>query len=192
MSLHRVKALEQVDRAINRVGAWRLEPLEGTRIAAPGKDIENRTREINAVNIRLAVRPQPIEGVPEPPDAARRGPPGASRTLIGGVLCDALRDETVNRACRVIPGYLLKPRIDDASDPRDRYRRFGNVGGNNDAANAAVSRCERTILPSAVKRAVQREHFDISGDAATNFGDGLLNLERTWKKTQHVARRDLE
>ena len=59
-------------------GVGSLEPVERPRIAAPREDVERHARQIDSVNVRLAVRAQPI---PRDPTAvarrrARSVPPG--------------------------------------------------------------------------------------------------------------------
>ena len=68
-----------------------------TRIAAPGDHVEHGRREIDAVDLRLAVRPQAIARVPEAAHEAGRLASGASGALIGGVRGDALELEAVDR-----------------------------------------------------------------------------------------------
>ena len=70
-----VEAREQRQRRVDRVLGRRLEPLERPRIAAPRDDVERRAAQVDAVDLRLAVRAQPVARVPQ-----AAGPrPGASR-----------------------------------------------------------------------------------------------------------------
>ena len=59
------------DRGVERFVARPLEPLERPRIAAPRHHVEHRADKIDAVDLRLAVRPQPIA---RHPTAAARAP----------------------------------------------------------------------------------------------------------------------
>ena len=76
---------EQRQRRVERVFARPLEPFERARIAAPRDDVQHGARQIDAVDLRLAVRPQPIARVPQTPHDARRQAAGPAGALIGGV-----------------------------------------------------------------------------------------------------------
>ena len=55
---------EQRKRGGDAVGVRPLEPFELTWIAAPGEDVQHRGGQIDAVNLRLSMRTQTVEGVP--------------------------------------------------------------------------------------------------------------------------------
>ena len=76
---------EQRQRGVERVLARPFEPFERARIAAPGDHVEHGGGEIDAVNLRLAMRAQPIARVPQPPHDAWRQTSGAAGPLIRGV-----------------------------------------------------------------------------------------------------------
>ena len=93
------------------------------RIAAPRDDVEHRARQIDAVNLRLAMRPQPVARIPQPQHDARRQAPGAAGALIGRVGGDALGLEAVDAALGVVPRDLVQPGVDDRRRRPERSAR---------------------------------------------------------------------
>ena len=55
---------QQLDRCFEPLRRRRFEPIERMRIAAPGDEIEHRRREVDAANLRLAMRTQNVARVP--------------------------------------------------------------------------------------------------------------------------------
>ena len=139
-----------------------LEPLERPRIAAPRDDVEQRGRQIDPVDLRLAVRPQaiardPTAGAPSPAQAA-----GAAGALIRGVGGDALGLEAVDAAIGVVARDLVQPGIDDRRHARNRQRRLGDVGGDDDPPRAVADAATRASCAAA-------SSDPWSGDDSTRF-----------------------
>ncbi len=128
------EACEQRQRRVERVFARTFEPLERARIAAPGDDVERGARQIDAVNLRLAMRAQAIARVPQAPHHAGRQASGAPGPLIRGVGRDALGLEAVDAAVGVVARDLLQAGVDHRRHARHRQRRLGDVGGDDDPA----------------------------------------------------------
>ena len=110
----RAETLEQAERRIERVGRRRIEPAERARIAAPPKHVKDHRREIDAGNLRLAMRPQPIARIPQAnhapcPHAARAAGP-----LVCRVLRHALGLQAVDAAVWIVPRHLVQAGVDDA------------------------------------------------------------------------------
>src|SRR4029077_105633 len=85
-----------------------LDPPERSRISAPGHDVEYRGAEIDAMNLGLAVRSQPIAGIPEAPHRTRTESSGASRALIGRIGGDPFDLEAVDRALGIVASHLVQ------------------------------------------------------------------------------------
>ena len=86
--------------AASGLGRRRLEPLERSRVAAPGQHVEHGDGEVHALDLRLAARPQAVALVPEPQHAARARAPGAAGALLRRVRGDPLELEPVEAARR--------------------------------------------------------------------------------------------
>ena len=63
-----------------------VRTIRAPRIAAPRDHVEHGGAQIDAVNLRLAMRPQPIARIPQAPHDARRDAPRAARALIRRIL----------------------------------------------------------------------------------------------------------
>jgi hypothetical protein len=128
------EALEQRQCGVDGVVARCFEPLEGAWIAAPRDHVEDGARQINAVNLRLAMWSQSVARVPQPPDDARPEPSRAARSLIRGVRGDAFGLEAVDTPVGVVSRHLVQPRVDDGRHTGNRQRRLRDVGGGDHAA----------------------------------------------------------
>ena len=176
---------QQRQRRVERVLPRPLEPFERSRIGAPGDDVERGSRQIDAVNLRLTMRPQAIAGVPQPPDAAGREAAGATRPLFGGVRRDALGLETVYAAMAVVSRNLVQTGIDDRGYARHRQRRFRDVGRDDDAATRGGR--ERAILIGGVERSVEGDDLDAGRYPPFDFGDCAADLRGALQKTEKLA-----
>ena len=76
--------------ARSALGRGRLEPLERARVAAPGEHVERGPGEVDALDLRLAVRAQAVARVPEAQHAAGPGAAGPARALLRRVQRDPL------------------------------------------------------------------------------------------------------
>src|SRR5437867_6062367 len=130
---HGVKALEKRQRGGNGLVSRTLEPLERARISAPRNHVEDGAGEIDAMNLWLSSRPEPIARIPQAADDARRLAAGAARALIRGVLRDPLELEAVDRSLGIVARDLVESCVDDGGDARHGYRCFRDVGGDDDA-----------------------------------------------------------
>ena len=83
---HRAQSAEELDRGVKRDGGRRGEPLQVPRIAAPCHYVEYHRRQIDPVDLRLGMRPQPISLIPEPAHLTGCRAPGSTGSLIGRVL----------------------------------------------------------------------------------------------------------
>ena len=156
--LNRAKPLEQRHRRGDAIGVWRIEPLERcpAAIPTPGSTSSGR-RQIDAMNLRLAMRPQPIARVPEPPHDARPEPAGAAGALIGAVERDAFGGERIDAAIGVVARDLLQAGVDHRRTrpaPSARFRRCSSR--RSPRARRVVVRRQRRILIAGVERTVQR------------------------------------
>ncbi len=147
-------------------------------------------RQVHPANLGFGARPQAIARIPQPADSAGRGSAGAARSLVRRILGNALGDQAVDRAGRIVPGDFVQPRIDNRRHARDRQRRLGDVGGDDDAPRAVGRALNRPILAGRVEPAVERQHLDPARvDERPHSSDRLMNFEHAGKETQHVARR---
>src|SRR5436309_5318148 len=96
------KPHEQLHCRIERLVSWSVEPLQRTRIAAPDEDVQHSAREIDPMDLGLAVRPQPIARIPQTAHDACRDAPRTSGALIGSIRCDALGLEAVDAALGIV------------------------------------------------------------------------------------------
>ena len=188
--LDQAETAKQRQCRVERVLARPLEPLQRARIAAPGDHVQRRARQVDAMDLRLAVRAQPIARVPQPPHDARRQPPGAARPLVRGVPGDALGLEAVDAAFRVVARDLLQPGVDHRGHAGHGQRRLGDVRGDDDAA--AQRRAQGQVLLVGVERSVQRDDLDAAAGLVLQLGDRAPDLRRARQEAEHlpVARRE--
>ena len=85
-------------------------------MSAPGQDVEDATREIDAMDLGFAVGTQAIERVPESDGSPAGLAAGPSRALIGRILRDALGRQAVDASLRIISSDLVKTAVDDSPD----------------------------------------------------------------------------
>ena len=78
----RVEALEEPHGRLNRIRTRRFEPLKRVRIASPAKNVEYRRRQVDPVNVRFTMRPQPVARVPQSSDGAWPDAAGSAGALI--------------------------------------------------------------------------------------------------------------
>ena len=176
---------QQLQRGVDGVRARRLEPFERPRIAAPRDDVEHRRRQIDAVDVGLAVGPQAIARVPETPDGSVRDASRAAGALVGGVGGDAFGLERVDAALGVVARDLLQSGVDDARHAGNRQRCLGDVRRDDHAA--ASGRPERRVLRVGVERPVQRQHVHRRINADANLADRAIDLPRARQKAQNAA-----
>jgi hypothetical protein len=79
------ETLQQRQGGVNRVCRRGREPLEGAWIGAPRQHVEDRPGQINALDVRLPVRPQTRVRIPEPSGAAGRHATSAPCPLVGRI-----------------------------------------------------------------------------------------------------------
>ncbi len=149
----RAEAVEQIQRGAHAVEPRRLEPLERGWISAPREHVEHRARDIDALDLRFAMRPQTIGLAPHPHDHSRTDPSGAPGPLVRGVLRNAFGLEAVDGAIGIVPGDLLETRVDDGVNARDREGRFRDVRRENHPPG--LRRLERAVLRGGVERTME-------------------------------------
>src|SRR5688500_9224289 len=137
------------------------------------------------MNLRLAMRAQPVGAIPQPAYASGAETAGAAGTLIGGVRRNALQLERVDAAIGVVARDLLPAAVDDASDVWHRQRRFRDVGGEDDSRPAA--RCHHAILIVPRERSMQRQDVDAGADGCPHVVRRTLDFSRAGKKAEHAA-----
>jgi hypothetical protein len=114
----RSEPFEQDDRAFDRVSRGRLEPVERPRIVSPREDVERHTRQVDPVNVCLAVGTQAVARVPQTTDDTGRSASRAAGSLVGGVLGDPLDHEAVDAAVGVVSSDFLQAGVHDRRDAR--------------------------------------------------------------------------
>jgi hypothetical protein len=134
--------------------------LSAASIAAPGDDVKDGRGKIDAMNLRLTMRPEAVARIPQAANRAGTKPGGTARPLIGCIRGDSFHLETVDGATGIVPGDLLHSRIDDRRDSRNRQRRLGNVGGHDDPAARRRRSTKRSILRRRVQRPVKRDDLE--------------------------------
>src|SRR5438105_8199386 len=97
------------------------------RVAAPGHHIEHGRGEIDAANLRLAMRTKNVARVPESRSASRRRASGASGALLGRIEGDAFGDEMIDAAFRIEAKDLLQSAVDHIGDSFDCERRLRHI-----------------------------------------------------------------
>ena len=162
----RVKRVEQRQTGVDPILGRPLEPGERPRIAAPGEDVEQRRREIDAAHIRLAMRTKDVARIPQTNRASGARASRAAGALLRRIGRDPLDDEMIDRRLRIEAQHLVHAGVDDVRDAFDRQRRLRDVRGQDHLA--PIRRRERALLRIDVERAMQRkdERIDIRQLAA--------------------------
>ncbi len=132
--LDRAKLSQQLERRGNPIRRRAIEPLEVLQAATCGENREHQRRQVDAMNLGLAMRPQPIARIPQPSHEPGTEAGGAAGALIGAVERDALGREGIDAAIGVVAGDLLQSGIDHRRHATDGQRRFRDVGGDDDPA----------------------------------------------------------
>ena len=180
------RRVKQFDRRRETVGGRAIEPLEAVEIGPSGKDGQYRRRQIDAVDLCLAVRAEAIAGVPEPPREAGTESRSAAGALAGAIERDAFGRQGIDGAIGVVARDFLEPGIDHRRHARDGQRRFRDVGG--DDHPTAIRRLQHRILLVRLQGSVQRHERDAVSDGHRRRArDGILDLPHARKEAQHVA-----
>ena len=162
-------------------------------MSAPGQDVEDATREIDAMDLGFAVGTQPIERIPESDGSAAglaSGPPGA---LIGGILRNAFGGQAVDGAVRIVSGDLVETGVDDGSHAWNRDGRFRDVGRHDNPSRRAVAAAQRAVLLVRTEPAVERQHVESwAADPGPQVGNRRANLSGARQEAQDVAVRGSE
>ncbi len=145
------ETLEQRKRGRDPVVRWAFEPLELTRIASPGDDVEHGGRQIDAMNLGFAMRTQPIVRVPQPPHGAGSRSRCTASALVGRIRGDALDLEAVDRAVGVVARDFLQTRVDNRRHAGHRHRGLSDVCRDDDPATAIAGATQRLILDRSVE-----------------------------------------
>ena len=183
---HEAEPFEKRERGVERIFAGTLIPLEAAGIATPRNHVERRRRQIDAMDLCLAMRAESIAGVPESPYDPRGETPGAARPLVGGIGGDPLRFEAVDSAVGVVAGHLVEAAVDHRRHAWNGQRGLRQIGRHDNAASSR--RSERAILRVGVERSVQRHHLDVgAGKLLLQMLDGALDLRRAGKKAQDLT-----
>ena len=185
-TFNRAKLTKQCKARRKRVGSGRIEPVHLTRISAPGQHVEQGTGQIDTMNLRFAVRPQPVGFVPEPAYYSWAEPSGAAGPLIGGVARNPLRFEAVDGAFRIVAGHFVYACVDHRCHAGHGQRCFRDVRREDDPP----SRDSRygAILLRAVQGSVQYDDLDIRAGRLVNLGRRPPNLRCARQEAQHLAR----
>ena len=177
------KPHEQRQRALERCGGGRLEPVERRRGSAPqASDVEQRRRpDRRARSPARAMRPQPVARVPEPSTspapAARRGPP-ADRPSPRR----CARSQAVDAARGIVARDLLQAGVDDGAHAGHGERRFGDIGREDDAPSRGA-RPQRRVLPGGVSE-------PCSGTTSTPSGAASRGSARRPPRQSRAAREE--
>ena len=183
---HRAKSRQQIDCRREALRRRTIEPLEAVEIGCGGKDGQYRRRQIDAVDVCLAVWPQAIAGIPEPPREAGTESRGAAGALVGAIERDALGRQGIDGATGVVARDFLEPGIDHRRHSRDGQRRFRDVGG--DDHPPAIRRLQHRILLVSLQGSVQWHERDAVADGHRRRArDGIFDLPHARKEAQHVA-----
>ena len=153
---HSAQAVQETKGEIDRFLPRALEPIERRGIAAPGQDVEDGARKIDAMDLGFTVRPKTIERIPEPDGSSTGLTAGPSSALIRGILRDSFGGQAVDGAVCIVSGDLVKTAIDHSSHAGNRNRRFRDVGGDDDPPRCFVSGTERAVLFVGTEPAVER------------------------------------
>ncbi len=117
-----------------RVGRG-LEPAEFRQVfQARSLQREDHLGQIQPLDLRhLPAGRSFCSSLDHRPEALTRGrASGASRTLIGAGLADALDKKRIDPAIRIVPGNTRKAAIDDETDAVDGDRGFRDIRGDDD------------------------------------------------------------
>jgi hypothetical protein len=112
----RAEPREQIESPIDRLVRRPLEPLERSRVPAPGEDVEKRAGQIDAPDLWLAVIEELLPFVPEARRPSGRRPSRAARPLVGGIARDPLRLEPVDADGGIVTNHLVQAAVDDLGD----------------------------------------------------------------------------
>ena len=176
--------------AFERFSRGRLEPLERPRVAAPRDDVERRARQIDAVNLRLAVGAQAVARIPQPAHDARREAPRAAGALIGGVRGDALASRLSMPRSASYRATLCSPASTTAVTPGTVSEVSAMLvatmirrGASDDAGRSAAS-CSSAASsdPCSGMTSTSRGH-----SRGCELADRPPDLGGARKKAQHVA-----
>ena len=147
-----------------RALGWSVEQGELLHRRAPGGDLEARVRQVLRRDARRGLR-GPARHVDRVHDAhgdARAGARGSARTLLQARERGGDRHQGRQRAPRVEARLARQARVHHDGHARNRQRRLGNRGRQDDAATAR--RGQRPVLLGGAQLAVQRQHVH-SGQA---------------------------
>src|SRR5947207_11414588 len=123
---------------------------------------------------------------PEPQADARRGPPGATGSLVGGGLTDLINEQGIDTAISIVARNARQSAVNHAADTIDGQRSFRDISRDNHFP-FIVAR-DRGILVARWQFAMQRQQNDTAGFIAmTNYFDGLGDLKSPGHKHQHVT-----
>ena len=132
-AVERAEALQQPAGGGHGLRRRRLEPRERVGIGPPRRQIEQRSGQIDARDVRLAMGTQPVARVPQPAGPSRTEAGGATGPLVGAGLGHALGVQRVEGPRRIVAGDLVQPGVHDRVDAGHGERRLGDVGGEDHA-----------------------------------------------------------
>ncbi len=179
---------EQSEGRFDRFGRRRIEPLQRAGIGAPGEHVEHDARQIDAVELGVAVGLQPIAFVPQAARVSGFQAPGAARALVGRVLRDAFGIQAVDRPIGIVPGHLVQAGVDDGRHAGHCQRRLGDVRRQDDAP--VRHGADRLVLFRRVERAVQRHDLDVlAAQTARHLRGRAPDLAGARQERQHLPAR---
>ncbi len=139
------ESFEQHHGRVDAILRRPVEPLEGALAGAcpersrraPRQDRQDWRGQINASNLSLSVRTQPITRIPQSPRDAWTKARRSSGTLIGAVERDAFGRQGIDAPFGVVARDLVEAGIDHCGDARNGQRCFRNIRGHDDLASAS-------------------------------------------------------
>src|SRR5437660_11911705 len=88
---------EQRDRGVEAIFGRPFEPFECFWITSPRDDVERGRREIDAADLRFAMRTKNVALIPQPHHTPGPRPPGPPGALVGRIARDAFEHQMIDR-----------------------------------------------------------------------------------------------
>ena len=154
------QALQQFARRTHRAGWWRVE--EAQVAAAPRGQFQRQSGQFHLVDLRAALRLQPLRLRPQPPGHALGHATGTARALVGRRLRDGHHVQPGEAAVGVVARLARLAAVDHHAHAGQGHRRLGHVGRQHHATAAIAGGLQHARLLFDRQLAMQRQHLDVA------------------------------
>src|SRR6185437_10229882 len=156
----RSETRQQIARAREHRGGWRIEPLERGRIAgSPAGKLEGERRQVRLDDLRRAEwREAALRALaPGAVAHARLRPSRSALPLLRRGAGNALRLETAHARCRIEALAASETRVHDDPYPRNGQTRLRDVGREDDTSRPRAGGHQRRLLVLARELPIERQ-----------------------------------